>query len=140
MNKEKLISLKLALKHADEVKVVLDASKAQWETENETDLNNLNMLREEINVLKEGIKVEALTEFKATENKSLLGGIGIRVSEKPIYKEEDALAWATEHGMCLKLNRASFEKVTQIQEIDFVITEEKITVTFPSEIKLEGDT
>ena len=76
-------------------------------------------------------------EFKKTGNKQLIGGLGIRVGTKFIYEEKDAFQWAVNHALCLNLNKRDFEKIAKTQDIEFVKKQEKVTVTFPKEIKFD---
>ncbi len=98
-----------------------------------------NKLKEKITVSKKTISSEATEEFKKTGEKKFYGGIGIRVMTKLNYKEDDAFGWAMQHDLCLKLDSRAFEKLAKSQNLGFVKKEEKVTVTFPSEIKIKEE-
>ena len=79
----------------------------------------------------------AFIEYKHTGNKKLIGGLGIRIGTNLNYDTKTALNWATEHNMCLTLDKKNFDKIAKTQEMDFVKKEEIISVTFPKEIKFD---
>jgi len=109
----------------------------QFNNDNKELIDRINKLSTELESDKEELISEALDDFRVTGSKQLLGGLGIRVSSKLSYDEDKAFNWAKEHGLCLKLDVKSFEKLAKIQQINFVMVDEIITVTFPKEIKID---
>lgn len=104
--------------------------------DNEGLIKKINNLSEEQDIEKSHFKEQALKLFETTKEKKLIGGLGIREGTNLIYDSEEAFAWAKEHSLCLQLNSKEFEKIAKTQEIEFVKKETKITVTFPSMIKV----
>lgn len=92
---------------------------------------------EQIEVLKSSLKGQGLDEYAETESKQLTGGLGIRYSKTLDYDEAKAFAFAKEKNMFLQLDKKTFEKAAPSLGLDFVTQGEKISVTFPKEIKLE---
>ena len=115
----------------------LEALRLQREAFDEANkslIEHINSLRVKQGDTKLELKLQAIEDFKASGEKKLLGGIGIRVGSTLEYDEAEALSWAKEHKLCLKLDSRSFERLAKSQEFTFVDKEEKVTVTFPKEI------
>ncbi len=113
--------------------------KKQGELENSNAdlLQGIDTLSDQLGAEKEEFKVLAIAEYDKTDQKKLIGGLGIRVGVDLIYEEKEALAWAKEHKLCLQLNKKEFEKIAKGQDIEFVEHRGKITATFPKEIKFD---
>jgi hypothetical protein len=72
-------------------------------------------------------KGQALDLFKETKDKKPIKGVEIKIfTETNIeFDPSEALAWAVETGLCLKLDHEKFAKVSPILGLDFV----KVTET-----------
>lgn len=133
---EKLKTFEQIRKGLETLKDELRKKKEEFEAQN---INLINKIQEESKRLeenKEDIWVMAAQEYHNTGEKKLLGGIGIRIGTMLDYDEEEAFNWALDHKLCLELNVKSFDKLAKDQQLDFVKKSEKVTVTFPKEIKL----
>lgn len=139
LNKSELKEFKKQTEKLNELKEEYLKKKAKFAEENSGLLGAIDEQTVSLVGMKENLSIAALDEFKETQNKQLLGGLGIRVGSNLIYEKERALGWAKEHGLCLALDDSAFKKIAKTQDIEFVQKEEKITVTFPKEIKLEGE-
>jgi len=113
----------------------------KFEEENQLLMQEIFDLDDLQNNVKDKFKEQALVMFEKTQQKKLIGGIGIRVGTNLLYEPEKALSWAKEHNLALYLDKRNFEQLAKTQPIDFVIKEEKITVTFPRKFEFaeEGD-
>lgn len=134
------IELEQYQKRTDEynnLKKELKDKQASFLEENEDLIKQIEYYTNSIDEQKETLKVTAINEYNEHKKKQLLGGLGIRVGTELIYQEEQALKWAKVHDIALALDKRSFEKIAKTQDIDCVRKEEKITVTFPKEIKLK---
>ena len=137
MDRDKIMGLKLAIDSEQKVLDELNVKKAEFDAANRELIERLAQHREQVSSLKEELKLEAEAEFNTTGLKKLLGGVGIRVGSSLGYEPDKALSWAKEHQLCLKLDVKEFEAIAKTQDLDFVTKEDKVTVTFPKEIKLE---
>jgi len=137
--KEKLMELKSALETEEKINGEISAKRLEFEEHNKLLFLKQTKVRETITECKGVLSTDAEAGFRADGLKKRFGGIGIRVGELLIYNEKTAFDWAKVHQLCLNLNKKEFEKIAKTQEIDFVKKEEKITVTFPSIIKLEDE-
>ena len=95
------------------------------------------LVSREIDEIKGVLGLQALDQFRATGEKKLAGGLGIRVSKTISYDAAKALDFAKEKNMFLQLDSKAFEKVAGSLGLDFVSETEKVTVTFPKEIVCE---
>jgi ribosomal protein S25 len=121
------------------LKETLQEKKKQFEEQNKEIIERIKEIDERTEYIKSIAKEEAIKEFQATGNKKLSYGLGIRVGVEIYYPEEQAFNWAKEHKLCLKLDTKAFENLAKTQEIEFVEKKEKITATFPKELKLEDN-
>ena len=96
--------------------------------------HKINEMSEKRTKLEQEIRDHAVEQYNQTGEKKF-GQIGIRVTTKYDYDEEEALTWAMEHSLCLSLDKSSFKKQMKVQPLDFVTTEEVPTATIPTEIK-----
>lgn len=137
MDKTILIDLKKETDNLDILRDELTRRQEEFNKTNENLLKQINESRDVISHCKEIITETTLQEFSVDGVKSRFGGIGIRVSKECIYDSKIALEWAKKKDMFLQLDTKGFEKVAKTGEIDFVTLQDKVTVTFPSIIKLE---
>ena len=76
------------------------------------------------------LRTLALAEYDRTGNKAPGPGVGIREVTRLEYAEAEALAWAVEHTVALKLDKAAFEKIVKAAPLPFVasVTEPQATI------------
>ena len=60
-------------------------------------------------------------------SKTVAPGLSVRVTAKPVYDKEAALAWAKEHSLALAFDAKAFEKIASVQSLDFVTMQETVT-------------
>lgn len=104
----------------------------------QNEIDKTKLLEEKNLELRDIITEKGIEKFKENGDKKLEGGLGIRVSNKLIYKEENAIEWANDNmSVAIKksIDKKQFETYAKDNELDFVDKEEKITVTFPKELK-----
>ena len=138
LNRENLGKFQKGIVSLELFKEEWRTKQAELENKNAELLQKIDHLSDKLNNQKDEFKVLATEEFTKTGEKKLIGGLGIRVGVELNYEDEKAFAWAKEHKLCLQLNTREFEKIAKGQKLPFVETTEKITVTFPKEIKFEG--
>lgn len=136
IDKKKLEQLKELIRLYNLNKDVLDADKAVFDNEHKSLSDQIKTLSTQIDELKESIKPEAIAEFKEINKKKLTGGIGIRETDETTYDEAKAFTWAKSKDLFIMLDKKAFEKSAPSLGLDFVKTEKKTSVTFPSTIEL----
>lgn len=139
MNEEKLIELKSAMEAETKINEEITEVRTKFEEEHLPLFKQQNKIREQISGCKEILCVEAEEEYKVDGIKKRLGGIGIRIYKLLEYDQETALKWAKDKDLFLQLDKKAFENVAKTGEIDFVTSKDKITVTFPKEIKINEE-
>jgi len=139
MQKEKIIELKELIEEEEKIAQEIADKREEFIHQNSELFDKTIMLNEKIKTSKAMLSDDALVEFQKNGEKKLLGGIGIRVGAKLIYEETKAFEWAKQHAMALQLDKRAFEKIVKADPttVSFVESEEKITVTFPKEIKVD---
>lgn len=135
MNKVKLMELKAYIEVLEEKSQEISQKRLEFDESNKLLIDSIKEINLNITNLKEELKVCAITKFNETGLKALDGGIGIRIMTVLNYDPIQALNWAKEKDLFLRLDTTSFEKVAKTGEIDFVKIEERTTVTFPKHIK-----
>ena len=111
-------------------------AKEEFETRNMALISSYDMAKDALAEVEGKIRVYALDHFDG-ENKKIGFGVGIQIKKELTYDKMEALAWAREHGMCLKLDEAAFKKIANAQPLVFVDYGEKATATIPSAIIFE---
>ena len=121
----------------DDAKAKLKELRMEFDEQNKDLVSTIKGLEENLCCYKDDLTKEAIDEYNELQVKKLTGGIGIRIGTVLEYDPDLALSWAMEHGLCLALDKKSFETIAKTQSLNFVNYDEKITVTFPKDIKLE---
>ena len=81
----------------------------------------------------------AIQLFEANGEKIVAPGVGIRMLTKISYDEKEALEWAMDHKLALKLDGKKFSSLAKDGTIDFVVMSEEPQATIASElVKVEG--
>lgn len=113
-------------------------SFAKWESENDAILDNEKIANEIVTAEEIELRKLTLAIFNATQDKHPDPNVGIREVDKLVYDPVLALNYAKEHGVALKLDTASFEKMAKIDELrpGFVTIEKVATATIATEIKI----
>ncbi len=99
-----------------------------------TDANKLALGAEAV------LRELTLKAYAETGDKAPAVGVGIREVTKYSYNSEEALKWAIEHKMALKLDETKFKNHVKADPPDFVkiTTEPKATIATNLEEKDEG--
>lgn len=138
INQEELIKYKQIQEAIQVEQEILAEARKQFDIANETRISNIQLMQEGL-IKKKDLLIEAgLIEFEETGIKQLTGGLGIRVSTTLDYDEAVALEWAERNMPVIVkkvLNKVPFNKYAKAEDLDFVNKEEKVSVTFPKEIK-----
>lgn len=116
----------------------VNLKKKSFEETIDSELKSLENIKE-INLnLKKQISMLSINKFKETGEKKLDFGLGIRVTTKLNYEENDAIKWSKENmPIAIKevIDKKQFDTFAKGNELDFVEKIENITVTFPKELK-----
>ena len=80
----------------------------------------------------------ALETYVQTGEKTVAPGIGIRMMTRLAYENKDAMDWALEHKLALKLDSSAFEKMVKANPLSFeffVAISEEPTATIATELQ-----
>jgi len=115
------------------VKGRLDDSRAGWEMENAELLNGKEEIEREIEKVDEELRKERV-ELWDGQDKGKHYGLGIQERVDLEYKEEDALAWAIDHELFLRLNKGPFEKYAKEGGLEFVMIKKRVIATIAKDL------
>jgi hypothetical protein len=121
----------------ENLKAILNRKREEFDAENRELIDQLSLAKEELNEVIADVRNDAVFEFAETGKKKLFGGIGIREKTVIKYEEAEALKWAKEKDMFIRLDKKSFENAVPGLSLDFVKIEKDIQVTFPKEVKID---
>ncbi len=138
LNKENLEGYQNGLDGLGILQAELIKKRVEFEETNVELITKIQKVTEELGESKDIFKEAGLEEYKKTGSKQLIGGLGVRVGVSLTYDVGNALEWAKAHKLCLLLDKKEFERIAKKSPIGFVEKGEKITITFPKEIKF-GD-
>ena len=91
-----------------------------WELENADLLAHLKESIAELEVAESALRGKGIVLYQATGNKHPYPGVEVKVLVGIEYSEADALAWAKEHEIALRLDKVAFEKLAHATPIPFV--------------------
>jgi len=118
----------------------LRQSRQDWEDENAYSLAVKGDTDTEIFTLEAELKAERVEMYDG-KDKSKIRGVGIRITIAPDYETKDALLWAIEHCIALKLDTRAFEKIAKsfaetdpASGLDFVTMRSVVTATIATDL------
>ena len=110
--------------------------KVVWEDYNKVILEEAARQKEELAASEVTLREMAVAIYAETGDKKVAPGIGIREVTKYAYDEAEALKWAIEHKMALKLDETKFKNHVKADPPDFVIITEEPTATIATELRV----
>ena len=118
---------------------VRNAARLQWESEHKEMIDFATLASAFVVAEETKLREMTLDIFHATQDKHPAPEVGIREMDKLDYMPANAMKWALDHTLALKLDTGAFEKIVKASpaQFDFVKIEKVATATIASEIKLE---
>jgi len=135
--KQKLIDLKELREGKNKLEDEYNERLEEFKQKYISLIERIQCHKENIDRVEIGIRTAALEKYKETGEKKLDFGVGIRVMQKLGYDSDIAFVWAKEHGLAIKLDNKSFEKIAKVQKLDFVEYRNEAIATIPREIKID---
>ena len=120
----------------------LTDSRQKWEAENAELIEHAKQAGVSLADVEGNLRLAIVAEYERTGNKAPADGCGVRVTSRYDYDEKVALSWATDHGLCLKLDTKAFGEVCKTESMrpNFVTVEEVPTATIATDLsKFVGD-
>lgn len=95
-------------------------ARTQWETEHK-DLEDTVSATYKIKEAEEAkLRELTLQVYAETGNKAPVPGVSIKIFEVLSYNLDEAMKWALEHRVALKLDTPVFEKIAKVDKPNFV--------------------
>ena len=137
IDKNKIETLKKLQEDMDSMKTTYNTKFDEFKEENKSLTDSIEVIRLSITEVKDELKVMGLKEFEVTGFKKLVGGLSIREMTNISYDDKEALNWALNHQLALKLDATKFKKFAKLQELDFVTFTPNPIVCFPAKLKVD---
>ncbi len=106
----------------------------KWVEANQRLLEDVEATKTACSEAETKLREMALEVYAGTKDKAVAPGVGIRVLTKLGYDSKEAMAWAMEHKLALKLDTPNFEKIAKTSNLPFVIITEEATATIATEL------
>lgn len=131
---EQINTLVEAREKARELKSQRDTLLEEWNKTNQVLFDTLTQAGAEVAEAEAQLRELAITEYTKTGNKTVAPGVGIRVMTRLSYDGKEAMDWAMEHKLALKLDSSAFEKIAKTSNLPFVTISEEPTATIATEL------
>ena len=106
-----------------------------WAEANQQLLDNEGAAKTACQEAEAELRELALQIYAVTGDKAVAPGIGIRVMTRLNYDDREAMSWALEHKLALKLDTSAFEKIAKTSNLMFVTILEEPSATIATELK-----
>ncbi len=117
--------------------------QARHDAQNRELLDLAQQVRDEREKAEADLRTALVDHFKATGQKTFDKDLGVRVSEKLEYADEEALVWATMNAPFMvvrSVDKKAFENVAKLQKLVFVTITPTVTATVAKQFGgREGD-
>lgn len=137
--KEQINAVVEARKKARELKSQRDALLEEWNKANQELFDALTQAGAEVAEVEAKLRNLALISYEETGEKAVAPGVGIRVMSRLGYDSKEAMAWAMEHKLALKLDSSAFEKIAKTSNLPFVSITEEPQATISPQLKVEEE-
>lgn len=106
----------------------------KWVETNQRVLDNETNAKSVCQELEAQLRELTLQSYAETGNKTPEVGLGIRVMTRLAYDNQEAMGWAMEHKLALKLDSSAFEKIAKTSNLPFVTISEEPQATIATEL------
>lgn len=115
------------------------AARLLWESEHKDLIVNAEETDRFRQLAEDNLRLMTLQIYAETGEKKPCEGVAVRIVTELHYDAALALAYAKEHGVALKLDVASFDKMAKIPELrpGFVTVEEKPQATISTVLEIK---
>lgn len=117
---EQVKQVALARKRAALAKQHKEEAYRLWQEQNKELLQEENFASLALSEMEGKLREMAVQDYLQTGNKNPAPGVSIKLMTRLQYNLAEALAWATEHNLALKLDTQAFEKVAKASPLPFV--------------------
>lgn len=122
---------------AQQAKDIVQAARTEWEQGHRIILDEVIIATERQEEVEATLRDLTLKAYAETGSKSPAKGVGIREVTKLDYDIGDAVKWALEHKMFLRLDIKPFEIMAKSVNLDFVRVYQETTATIASNLEVK---
>jgi len=112
-------------------------SYVEWQNENQHLLDNETHTKETLSAKETLLRELTIAAYHQTGNKKPAEGINVKIFEVLSYNEEEAMNWAIQHQVALKLDKPIFEKIAKVDKPSFVKISEEPRAQIAKELPLD---
>lgn len=132
--KKTMQTLKLQRDSYTDASEMLKQRQDLFNNQNAELINSRLEIQKEIFELENTAREFALKQFEVTKNPIIGYGLKIVQRTQCEYDKDEALTWAINCGLALKLDVSKFKKLAAVQELDFVTFDKKPSCNIDSNI------
>jgi len=118
-----------------ETTVIRNTARDEWEKQNKEILDAVTASAVVASEAEIKLRELTLQAFAETGSKSPASGVGIRIKTILNYLSSDAMDWAMEHKLALKLDSSAFEKIAKTNNLPFVTISEEPQATIATNLE-----
>lgn len=133
--KEQINVVVVARRLAQEAIALKTEAYQNWVSANQQLLDNEADAKTVCQEAEASLREAALLVYAEVGEKTVAPGIGIRVMTRLNYDSQEAMTWAMEHKLALKLDTSAFEKIAKTSSLPFVNTTEEPQATIATDLK-----
>ena len=105
-----------------------------WVEANQSLLDNERIAKDACQEAELKLRELAVQLYAENGEKVVAPGVGIRVMTELDYNGGEAMNWAMEHKLALKLDASAFEKIAKTNNLPFVTISEKPSATIATKL------
>jgi len=132
--KEQINAVVEARAKAREANCLRMAEYNKWAEVNQMLIDNEKSTKCDQDLAEIKLREMAVETYLTTQDKAVAPGVGIRVMSRLDYDAKEAMGWAMEHKLALKLDSSVFEKIAKTSNLPFVTIFEELTATIATEL------
>lgn len=116
-------------------KEILEIDRKAWEEANKEQIDLVALTKQDAEEAETKLRELALETYAEVGDKTVAPGIGIRIMTRLNYEAKEAMGWAMEHKLALKLDSSAFEKIAKTSNLSFVTISEEPQATIATELQ-----
>ena len=113
---------------------LMRAARQAWDDEYKVEIENTTHLLKECATAEVTLRDMTLAAYHKTGDKHPVPGVDVRLIQQMNYDTAEALTWAMDKRLALKLDVNAFEKVAKVIRLDFVTIIEMPQATIASDL------
>lgn len=138
---EQVSKLHAARRLVHQYQVIVDESYEEWRAANENEIDRAECAKLDLKEREGYLRLDILEYYEETGDKKPHSKLGVRVSDVPVFEEDEAIKFAMGYDLAdlLKLDKTAFKSyakgVRASAPLSFVEWEEKVTATIAKDLE-----